>query len=92
VPESGAESISKLNVMRPLANISSTLRSLAAKCSSINASAVRARYAEVLRNFIASAVFLYPGLGVYLLWIVGVGLPSLRLFLLRSREVPHSHF
>lgn len=79
-------------VMRPLANLSATLRFAVAQCSSTYASITRPRYAEVLRNFIASAVFLYPGLGVYLLWIVGVGLPSLRLFLLRSREVPHSHF
>jgi hypothetical protein len=50
------------------------------------------RYAEVVRNFIAGAVFFYPGAGVYFLWLACVGLPTLRCFLWRTREVPHSHF
>jgi hypothetical protein len=84
---------STMNTIAPLAaNVVRSVSTASIKLSSAYTSSVRSHYSEFFRNFLATAVFFNPGLGVYLLWIVGVGLPGLRLFVCKSREVLHSHF
>jgi hypothetical protein len=84
---------STMNTIAPLAaNVARSVSTASIKLSSAYMSSVRSHYSEFFRNFLATAVFFNPGLGVYLLWIVGVWLPGLRLFVCKSREVLHSHF
>jgi hypothetical protein len=84
---------STMNTIAPLtANVARSVSTASTKISSVYTSSIRPQYSELFRNFLASAVFFNPGLGVYLLWIVGVGLPCLKLFLIKSRAISHSHF
>lgn len=84
---------SAINSIAPLAaNVARSVPTPVTKLSSAYSSSVRSHYSEFFRNFLATAVFFNPGLGVYLLWIVGVGLPCLKLFFIKTRAISNSHF
>jgi hypothetical protein len=48
---------------------------------------------QLVRNFVAVAVFFLPGIGVYLMWAISMaGWPELRWLSLKNQEPPHSQF
>jgi hypothetical protein len=48
---------------------------------------------QLLRNFVAVAVFFLPGIGVYLMWAISAaGWLTLRWLSTKNQEVPHSQF
>lgn len=48
---------------------------------------------QLVRNFVAVAVFFLPGIGVYLMWAISMaGWPTVRWLSLKNQEVPHSQF
>jgi hypothetical protein len=83
---------STINTNAPVAANVARSATSSAKISPAYTSSLCSHYSEFFRNFLATAVFFNPGLGVYLLWIVGVGLPCLKLFFIKTRAISNSHF